>query len=116
MGKGYNGMTLQEATSMKEVEVALESADGGASYAMAVFGNLSEDWQHFNATLISNGSDAGARLALRFAGAGEVRLSVCLAAVPQVPCAANSSRGSAHGSFYSTSMTSSQAGVHFVSN
>ena len=58
------------------VSARLESADGSQLYAQTSFGDLTTNWQHFAAALVSSGSNANARIVLSLAQPGTIWLDV----------------------------------------
>jgi len=55
-----------------ELSISIESTNSGKIYAQKVFKGLAAEWKHYTASLIANGTDAGARVVLRIAQPGTV--------------------------------------------
>lgn len=60
------------------VKVALESLDGTALYASTVFGNITANWEHYEAALKipSDSTDPNGRLSISFTGPGTLTVDV----------------------------------------
>jgi alpha-L-arabinofuranosidase len=58
------------------VVAQLQNSSGSAVYAQALFGGLTNGWQHFASALVSGGTDTNARLVLSLTNAGTVWLDV----------------------------------------
>ncbi len=75
-GKTYNlGFYARAASGFSgSIAVALESADGGTTYAQSPVSGLTTSWQHFTVSLAPDATDPAARLALRISQNGSVYL------------------------------------------
>jgi alpha-L-arabinofuranosidase len=86
---GYWGMSLESGAAYnlglyamssgggpQKIEARLENADGTKVYAVTSFDGLGANWQHFNGTLVSSGTDTNARLLLAISSPGTVWLDV----------------------------------------
>ncbi len=79
--EGYWGMSVREGQAYPvsfyarsnggqsaDLTVSLESADGKTTYADAPFKGVGGDWKQYKGSLKAEGTDAKARLAIRFSG------------------------------------------------
>ena len=75
-GRTYNlGFYARAAGGFSgNIVVALESTNGGTAYAQSIVSGLTTSWQHFSLSLVPNGTDPNARLALLISQAGSVYL------------------------------------------
>ena len=60
------------------IKIALESADGSATYASTLFDSVSAEWEQYEATLAVSpaSTDYNARLTISFSGPGALTVDV----------------------------------------